>query len=42
MAYFTTEEEYKQGMYDSCSSLFSWKGADRIQARFLEMLGDGE
>ena len=39
MSYFTTKEEYHEGMYDSCSSLFSWKGADRIQAKYLEMLG---
>lgn len=38
MAYFTTKDEYKEGMYDSCSSLFSWKGADRMQAKYLEML----
>ena len=42
MAYFTTKEEYKQGHYDSCSSLFGWKGAKRIQARYLEMLGTKE
>lgn len=40
MSYFTTRDEYKQGKYDSCSSVFKWKGADRIQARYLEMLGE--
>lgn len=39
MAYFTTRDEYGEVAYDSCSSLFGWKGAARIQARYVEMLG---
>ena len=38
MSYFTTREEYRQGHYDSCSSLFSWKGADRIEAKYIDLL----
>ena len=30
-SYFTTREEYFEGAYDSCSSLFRWKGTERIQ-----------
>ena len=40
MAYFTTQEEYTEGKYDSCSSLFGWKGAEKIRARYLEMLAN--
>lgn len=39
MAYFTTRDEYGEGAYDSCSSLFGWKGAARIQAKYVEVLG---
>ena len=42
MAYFTTRDEYSEGEYDSCSSLFGWKGAERIQAKYVEMLGANE
>ena len=39
-SYFTTKNEYHEGVYDSCSSLFRWKGAERIQ-RALESLLTG-
>ncbi len=37
-AYFTTKGEYAEGKYDSCSSLFGWKGTERIRARYVEIL----
>ncbi len=37
-SYFTTETEYHEGVYDSCSSLFRWKGAERIQRALTELL----
>jgi len=37
-SYFTTRTEYHEGVYDSCSSLFRWKGAERIQRAFNSLL----
>lgn len=41
-SYFTTKSEYHEGRYDSCSSLFRWKGADRIRKGMEKMLTDGD
>lgn len=30
MTYFTTQEEYQERAYDSCSSIYGWKGGERI------------
>ena len=30
MTYFTTKDEYKEKAYDSCSSMYGWKGGGRI------------
>lgn len=30
MTYFTTQEEYQEKTYDSCSSIYGWKGGERI------------
>lgn len=38
MAYFTTKKEYNQGSYDSCSSLFGYKGAERIIKHYKDLL----
>ena len=37
-SYFTTREEYFEGAYDSCSSLFRWKGTDRIQKAMKKLM----
>ncbi len=41
-SYFTTQEEYYEGVYDSCSSLFRWKGTRRIQAALVRLLTEGQ
>lgn len=38
MAYFTTKKEYHQGAYDSCSSLFNFRGAERIIKHYKSLL----
>ncbi|MBL7716247.1 MAG: neutral/alkaline non-lysosomal ceramidase N-terminal domain-containing protein [Bdellovibrionales bacterium] len=38
MTYFTTKKEYHQGAYDSCSSLFNFRGAERIIKHYKSML----
>lgn len=38
MAYFTTKEEYFEAAYDSCSSLFNWRGGERILRAYDRML----
>jgi hypothetical protein len=30
MAYFTTQSEFAEKKYDSCSTLYGWKAGDRI------------
>jgi len=40
-SYFTTRAEYYEGRYDACSSLFRWKGADRILKGMETMLIEG-
>lgn len=37
-SYFTTRAEYNEGNYDACSSLFRWKGTERIQRAFKSLL----
>lgn len=38
MTYFTTKSEFYEGAYDSCSSLFTYKGGERIVKAHKEML----
>lgn len=38
MTYFTTKQEYFEGAYDSCSSLFNWRGGKRILSAYDKML----
>lgn len=40
MTYFTTKEEYHEAQYDSCSSLFNWRGGDRILDAHRALLKD--
>jgi hypothetical protein len=37
-AYFTTKSEYFEGAYDSCSSLYNWRGGKRVLKRYGKML----
>jgi hypothetical protein len=37
-SYFTVKTEYNLGAYDSCNSLFRWKGALRIQSAMSELM----
>lgn len=41
-SYFTTKTEYNEGVYDSCSSLFRWKGTTRIQTAMIELMSGEE
>ena len=41
-SYFTTETEYNERAYDSCSSLFRWKGAQRIQTALADLMSAGK
>lgn len=38
MAYFTSKDEYFEGAYDSCSSLFNWRGGNRVIAKHKKIL----
>ncbi len=37
-SYFTTRDEYYEGAYDSCSSLFRWRGGQRIQKALMGLM----
>jgi hypothetical protein len=38
MTYFTTKSEYQEKVYDSCSSMYSWQGANRILNAFSDWM----
>lgn len=38
MTYFTTKDEYHEGHYDACSSLFNWRGGKRILKHYDKVL----
>ena len=40
-SYFTTESEYREAKYDSCSSLFRWHGAEKIQEVLTSLIERG-
>ncbi|MFZ4713437.1 MAG: neutral/alkaline non-lysosomal ceramidase N-terminal domain-containing protein [Bacteriovoracaceae bacterium] len=42
MAYFTTKEEFKEGSYDACSSLYGWKGGNRVIEAHKKLLAESK